>query len=147
MAFRIQVQRRCFWPTKFAQRTVHFLLKVIIGLGMEHNNSYNWHLYFSPSSPALQSQKLGIERLFLHFCSIRTNEYELNQSATYISYCVPFLTFGETGYSSTKNHIIIKPNEKARRRREPQYLIFFLIIFITLFVFVPLRWIFIILYQ
>ncbi len=61
-------------------------------LGMEHNNSYNWHLCFSPSSPVLQSQKLGIERLFLHFCSIRTNEYELNQSATYISYCVPFLS-------------------------------------------------------
>jgi len=60
-------------------------------LGMEHNNSYNWHLYFIPSSPVLQSQKLGIERLFLHFCSIRTNEYELNQSATYINYCVPFL--------------------------------------------------------
>ncbi len=58
---------------------------------MEHNNSYNWHLCFSPSSPVLQSQNLEIERLFLHFCSIRTNEYELNQSTTYISYCVPFL--------------------------------------------------------
>ncbi len=68
------------------------------------NNSYNWHLglcsrlgstspihgivCFSPSSPALQSQKLKTERLFLYFCSIRTNEYALNQSANCMSYLI-----------------------------------------------------------
>ncbi len=59
---------------------------------MEHNNLYDWHLCFSPYLPVLQSQKLEIEQLFLRFCSIRTNKYELNQSATYISYCVPSLS-------------------------------------------------------
>jgi len=59
---------------------------------MEHNNLYDWHLCFSPYFPVLQSKKLKIEQLFLHFFSIRTNKYKLNQSATYISYCVPSLT-------------------------------------------------------
>jgi len=36
------------------------------GLGMKHNNSYNWHLCFSPYSPVLQSER----HLYKLLCSI-----------------------------------------------------------------------------
>ncbi len=51
--------------------------------GRARNNFRILHLIFSPSLPVLQSQNLKIERLFLRFCSIRTNKYELNLSAIF----------------------------------------------------------------
>jgi len=58
------------------------------------NNFPIWHLIFSPSAPVLQSQKLEMEAPFLRFCSIRTNEYELNLSAKSGSYYVPIPDVG-----------------------------------------------------
>ncbi len=58
-------------------------------------------LFSIPTSPVLQSQKLEIERLFLHFCSatvpallylhavVNQNEVGLNPGARPGSYCVP----------------------------------------------------------
>jgi len=39
--------------------------------------------------PVLPSQKLKIERLFLRFCSLRTNKYKPNLSVKQGSYHVP----------------------------------------------------------
>jgi len=50
-------------------------------------------LFSIPSSPVPQSQKLEIERLFLHFYSIRTNQYGLNPGAKPGSYYVPIPYF------------------------------------------------------
>jgi len=44
---------------------------------------------FRQSWPVLPSQKLEIERLFLHFCSLRTNEDKPNLGAKQGSYYMP----------------------------------------------------------
>ncbi len=62
--------RLCYEPTRLAEDK-----------GRARNNIPILHLIFSPSLPVLQSQNLETERLFLHFCSIRTNKYRLNMSA------------------------------------------------------------------
>jgi len=60
------------------------------------NNFPVWHLIFSLLrlkrlllAPVIPSQKLKIERLFLRFCSLRTNKYKPNLSAKQGRYHVP----------------------------------------------------------
>jgi len=53
------------------------------------NNFPVSHPIFRSFWPVLPSQKLEIEQLFLHFCSLRTNQYKPNLGAKPGSYHVP----------------------------------------------------------